>query len=89
VLHRAGKRWILNADRTFKSHILLFRAPAVVVVMVGIVLAVGFLPYICEFSWGGRKKNLPSLNVRIFCRQSSMELAEKMIPLCFQTCQIP
>jgi hypothetical protein len=52
VLHRAGKRWILNADRTFKSHILLFRAPAVVVVMVGIVLAVGFLLYICEFFWG-------------------------------------
>jgi hypothetical protein len=66
VLHRTGKRWILNADRSFKSHILLFRAPAVVVVMVGIVLAVGFLPYICEFFLGRVKKNLRSLAIHIF-----------------------
>jgi hypothetical protein len=66
VLHRAGKRWILNADRTFKSHILLFRASELVVVVVEIMLDVGFLLYICEFFLGRVKKNLRSLAIHIF-----------------------
>ena len=50
-LHRAGKRWFLNADCT--NHIFRrFRATALVVVVVGIVLAVKWSPFRCQLDAG-------------------------------------